>query len=291
MAQGRVIRAISGFFDVFDDGVTRRCRARGVFKKQGVTVLVGDIVDYEPIGSREGIVTLVHQRRTELVRPPIANVNQVLVVFAFVTPDLNLLMLDKTLIAASIAGVTPSVVFTKADLETPEQVERICQTYRACEYQTLAISATMGQGIEEVRALMQGAINVFAGPSGAGKSTLANAVVPGVDLEIGAVSKKIGRGKQTTRHVELFTLDEETWLADAPGFSQLQLQVESRVLKTYFPDFHEPAKGCPYRGCLHIDEEDCAVKSAAQDGRIAASRYDSYVQMYAEIRDREENMY
>ncbi|WP_436663516.1 ribosome small subunit-dependent GTPase A [Alicyclobacillus acidoterrestris] len=291
MAEGRVVRAISGFFDVYDNGLVRRCRARGVFKKQGVTVLVGDIVMYDPIGTKEGIITSVLPRQSELVRPPIANVNHVLVVFAFVTPDLNFLMLDKTITAALIAGVEPSVVFTKADLVDEETAQRTCAIYRDCGIRTLAIATKQGTGVDAVRELMSGRVNVVAGPSGAGKSTLANALSPGLQLQMGEVSEKIGRGKQTTRHVELFQLDEDTWLADAPGFSQLQLNVESRELKRYFPDFTEPAGTCAYRGCMHVDEEGCGVKAQVDSGRIHRSRYDSYVQMYQELREQEENMY
>ncbi|WAH35492.1 ribosome small subunit-dependent GTPase A [Alicyclobacillus dauci] len=289
MATGRVIRAISGFFDVNDGEVTRRCRARGVFKKQGVTVLVGDIVEYEPMGSQEGVVVSVHPRSSELVRPPIANTDHALVVFSFVTPDLTPLMLDKTITSVLIAGVKPSIVFTKADLAEPSFVEAVSSLYRKCGFQTLAISAKQGEGVEQVRTLMQGRINVFAGPSGAGKSTLANAVAPGLKLQMGAVSEKIGRGRQTTRHVELFQLDHETWLADAPGFSQLQLSVPARELGTFFPEFQKV--NCAYRGCSHLDEEGCAVRASVERGEIAQSRYDSYQQMYHEIREREENMY
>ncbi|MFD1677268.1 ribosome small subunit-dependent GTPase A [Alicyclobacillus fodiniaquatilis] len=289
MAEGKVIRAISGFFDIYDTGVVRRCRARGVFKKQGVTVLVGDEVEYEPIGQQEGIVNSVKPRQTELIRPPIANVNHVLVVFSYVTPDLNLLMVDKTIAAAIIAGVTPSLVLTKRDLASLPEAEQVVDIYRECGLEVVSISTKEASSVDLVRALMQGKTNVVAGPSGAGKSTLANALAPGLALKMGAVSEKIGRGRQTTRHVELFQLDAETWLADAPGFSQLQLNVESRALRNYFPDF--AAFDCPYRGCLHMDEESCLVKAAAESGQLASSRYENYRQIYQEIREREERMY
>lgn len=291
MGEGRVIRAISGFFDVRDEAGVRRCRARGVFKKNGVTVLVGDRVVFEPIGLMEGVVTEVLPRSSELVRPPIANVDHVLVVFSLVTPDLNLLMLDKTIVAASLAGVRPSVVLTKSDLAPPDEVAATREIYERCGYATLAIAAKNGIGIDQVRALMKGNVNVVAGPSGAGKSTLANALAPNLELQMGEVSEKIGRGKQTTRHVELFQLDDDTWLADAPGFSQLQLNVASRDLRLHFPDFIEAASACPYRGCLHMDENVCGVKTWVSDGRIAASRYHSYQQLCIEIRERELSEY
>ncbi|GLG01066.1 putative ribosome biogenesis GTPase RsgA [Alicyclobacillus hesperidum subsp. aegles] len=291
MAEGRVIRAISGFFDVQDGEKVRRCRARGVFKKRGTTVLVGDRVLYEPIGSNEGVIGEVLPRTTELVRPPIANVDHVVVACSFVTPDLNLYMLDKTLVAAALAGVEPTVVLTKSDLVVSERVEEIVKLYRGIGYETYAIAAKFGSGVAQVRARLKGRISVFAGPSGAGKSTLANALLPGLHLQTGEVSEKIGRGKQTTRHVELFQMDAESWVADAPGFSQLQLELASRDLREYFLDFAEPAQACGYRGCLHLDEEGCGVKDAVERSQIALSRYTSYRQLYHEIREQELNEY
>lgn len=292
MNEGRVVKAISGFFDVYDGGVTRRCRARGVFKKQGVTVLVGDSVEYEPIGAHEGIVVSVRPRHSQLIRPPIANVDHALVVFSFVTPRLSLYMLDKTLVAAAIAGVDASVVLSKSDLVDKTEVNRVCQLYTDCGYTVLPVSVKTDENIDLVGRVMYGKINVFSGPSGAGKSTLANAMLPGMDLQMGAVSVKIGRGKQTTRHVELFALDDGvTWLADAPGFSQLQLNTSSRDLTQFFPDFIPLINDCGYRGCSHLEETDCAVKEAVHGRRIAQSRYENYEQMYREIKEQEENMY
>ncbi|GMA58852.1 ribosome biogenesis GTPase [Alicyclobacillus sacchari] len=291
MAEGRVIRAISGFFDVQDGEQLRRCRARGVFKKRGTTVLVGDRVKYDPIGSHEGVIVEVLPRATELVRPPIANVDHVVVACSFVTPDLNLYMLDKTLVAAASAGVEATIVLTKSDLATPGRVTEIVERYRAIGYETYAIAAKFGNGVEQVRSRLKGRISVFAGPSGAGKSTLANALLPGLHLQMGEVSEKIGRGKQTTRHVELFQMDEASWVADAPGFSQLQLEVASRDLREYFMDFAEPAQACSYRGCLHLDEEGCGVKAAVDRALIASTRYVSYRQLYQEIREQELNEY
>lgn len=292
MKQGRVVKAISGFFDVYDEGVTRRCRARGVFKKQGVSVLVGDRVTYEPMGLQEGVVVAVEPRTSELIRPPIANVDHALVVFAFVTPDLSRYMLDKTLVATAIAGVEVTVVLSKADLVSEEEVRLVSSVYRSCGYKVIPVATKLGLNVADVLASLQGKINVFAGPSGAGKSTLANAVLPGMDLQMGDVSEKIGRGKQTTRHIELFRIGEDsTWLADAPGFSQLQLNISSRELTNFFPDFTEWMVDCAYRGCAHLDEEDCAVKQAVDRGDIAESRYESYQLMYKEVREREESMY
>ncbi|SIT00882.1 ribosome small subunit-dependent GTPase A [Alicyclobacillus vulcanalis] len=291
MREGRVIRAISGFFDVFDDGNVVRCRARGVFKVKGTTVLVGDFVRYEPTGTQEGVIREVLERRTELIRPPIANVDHVVIACSFVTPDLNLYMLDKILLLASVARVEPTIAFTKADLASPENVRAICDLYRRAGYTAMAVAAKQALGVAEIRARLQGRVTVLAGPSGAGKSTLASALAPGMAFKTGEVSGKIGRGRQTTRHVELVRLDDDTWMADAPGFSQLQVPVASRDVKHHFPEFRAWADACAYRDCLHLDEEACAVRRAAEEGRVAPSRYASYRQLYQEAREQELNAY
>ncbi|WP_206831193.1 ribosome small subunit-dependent GTPase A [Alicyclobacillus fructus] len=291
MREGRVIRAISGFFDVFDEGCVRRCRARGVFKVKGTTVLVGDFVRYEPVGSQEGIIREVLPRRTMLIRPPIANVDHVVVACSFVTPDLNFYMLDKTLLQASVAGVEPTVAFTKADLASPDRVSATVETYQRLGYEAVAVAAKRGEGVAVVRARLVGRVTVLAGPSGAGKSTLANALAPGISFKTGEVSEKIGRGRQTTRHVELVRLDDTTWIADAPGFSQLQIPVPSREVRLHFPEFRALAEDCAYRDCLHLDEDHCAVKQAVAEGRVPASRYASYKQLYEEAREQELSAY
>nr|WP_242549781.1 ribosome small subunit-dependent GTPase A [Alicyclobacillus mali (ex Roth et al. 2021)] len=289
--EGRVIRAIGGFFDVFDDGHIRRCRARGVFKVKGTTVLVGDFVRYEPVGAQEGIIREVLPRRTELVRPPIANVDHVVVACSFVTPDLSFYMLDKTLLQVSVAGVEPTIVFTKADLVEQAESDAAVDTYRRVGYEAVAVSVRQGEGLDRLRWRLKGHVTVLAGPSGAGKSTLANALAPGISFKTGEVSEKIGRGRQTTRHVELVRLDDATWLADAPGFSQLHVYVASREVKFHFREFLPWVQRCTYRDCLHLDEDGCSVKSAVEEGRIPASRYMSYKQLYEEAREQELNAY
>jgi len=289
--EGRVVRAISGFFDVFDDGQVRRCRARGVFKVKGTTVLVGDFVRYEPVGAQEGIIREVLPRRTELIRPPIANVDHVVVACSFVTPDLSFYMLDKTLLQASVAGVEPTIAFTKADLVSPERASATVELYRRLGYEAVAVAAKQGEGVSLLRARLQGRVTVLAGPSGAGKSTLANALAPGISFKTGEVSEKIGRGRQTTRHVELVRLDDATWMADAPGFSQLQVPVASREVRLHFPEFRPLAQECAYRDCLHLDEDNCAVKRAVEEGHVTATRYMSYRQLYEEAREQELNAY
>lgn len=284
-------RAIGGFFDVVDNGQMRRCRARGVFKLRKTTIATGDRVRYEPIGSHEGIVEEVFPRRTHLVRPTIANVDQVLMVFSVVSPEINIHLLDRTLAAAHIAGVDSVIILTKTDLADSEVVERILDVYSPVGYPVIPIASKQGVGVDDVKALLPGKITVFAGPSGAGKSTLANAILPSLGVKMGEISDKIGLGKHTTRHVELFCVGADAWIADAPGFSQLDVNVPSNELRYHLPEFDGPASLCAYRGCLHTDEGECGVKEAVLQGTVSQSRYESYRLMFDEIRDREEHKY
>lgn len=284
-------RAIGGFFDVVDHGQMRRCRARGVFKLRKTSIATGDRVRYEPIGSHEGIVEEVLPRHSHLVRPTIANVDQVLMVFSIVSPDLNIHLLDRTLAAAHIAGVESVIVLTKTDLAEAGAVERILRIYSPIGFPIIPIASKQGVGVDDVKALLTGKITVFAGPSGAGKSTLANAILPSLGAKMGEISDKAGLGKHTTRHVELFSIREDAWIADAPGFSQLEVDVPSSDLRYHFPDFDGPSTQCAYRGCLHTDEVECGIKEALLKGVISQSRYESYLLMFDEIRDREEHKY
>jgi len=289
--EGLVTRALNSFFDVVGPFGMRRCRARGVFKKRGTTVLVGDRVTFDPIGATEGIIHNVQARRMFLVRPPIANVDQVFLVFSMATPDFHPNLLDRTLIQVMAADVVPCIVITKCDLASAAQVTAATRPYEEAGYNVLKVSDKGTTGMTGVFAALQGKITVFAGPSGAGKSTLANAISPELGLKMGEVSEKLGHGKHTTRHVELYPVNETTWLADAPGFSQMDVQVAASKLRSYYPEFEKPAEQCMYRGCLHVDEVDCGVKEAVVSGDVHAVRYESYRHLYLEIADREAHQY
>jgi ribosome biogenesis GTPase / thiamine phosphate phosphatase len=291
MHEGLVIRAQSSFFEVSSSGEsTRLCRARGVFKKQGVRILVGDRVMFNPIGQQEGIIQEVMPRDTFLVRPPIANISQVLIVFSIVTPDLNRNLLDKMLVSAEHARIPSVIILTKCDLASEADIESVRSIYTAAGYTVLSVATKKGYGVDSVLAVLKGNVTVFAGPSGAGKSTLANAISPELGLRMGAISDKAGLGKHTTRHVELFHVAGETWVADAPGFSQLDVQIPSTELRDYFPEFAR-VNECPYRGCAHIDEQDCRVKEAVFANLIDKDRFNSYRLMFEAIREREVHKY
>jgi ribosome biogenesis GTPase / thiamine phosphate phosphatase len=291
MAEGVVTRVLAGFFDVTDGNDTYRCRARGVFRKRKTTVLVGDRVVYQDTGRSEGWIEEVLPRQTELVRPPIANVSQAVLVFSAVNPEFQSYLLDKALVVVSHAGLEELIVITKVDLVSSAVLADLISPYVAAGYRIIPISTKDQTGVTDVRSALKGHTSVFVGPSGVGKSSLGNALSPELGLKMGEISEKMGRGKHTTRHTELFMIDRDTYVADAAGFSQLQVDVPSVDLRLYFPEFFLFAKDCPYRGCLHFDEEECAVKQAVQMNQIASSRYESYCQLYDEVHHREETKY
>ncbi|WP_067922025.1 ribosome small subunit-dependent GTPase A [Alicyclobacillus shizuokensis] len=291
MPDGIVVRGRGGFFDVVGNGGSWRCRARGVFRKRGVNLLVGDRVRLNETGAGEGVITEVLPRETELVRPPIANADQALLVFSVRSPDFQAGLLDRTLVAVAARGLRPVVVLSKADLMEGEAVAALAVPYRQAGYPVHPVSSRTKQGLDPIWSELMGHITVFAGPSGAGKSSLANAIDPQLGLQMGDISDKLRRGRHTTRHVELFRISDATYIADAPGFSQLDLDVEAAQLRLYFPEFQVTAGDCAYRGCLHVDEQDCGVKRAVAAGLLASTRYESYCHLYQELKQKEARRY
>ncbi|KIL41135.1 GTPase RsgA [Gordoniibacillus kamchatkensis] len=300
MPKGLIVKALSGFYYVLEDGQEAageqpvQCRARGIFKKKGITPLVGDRVSFERTGNGEGTVDEIAPRTTELIRPPIANMELALLAFSVVEPDLNVQLLDKFLVHIEHAGLTPVICLTKRDLlkEADDdvlaaEVEQAAALYRSIGYEVLITSSKWREGIEQVAARIAGGLTVIAGQSGVGKSSLLNALIPGLELETNAISHKLGRGKHTTRHVELLPLPAGGWVADTPGFSQLDFaEIEAESLGACFREFGELAERCKFRGCLHVHEPDCRVREAAGTGDIAESRYEHYVQFLQMIRER-----
>lgn len=287
------MRVLSGFFDVADVATEAvyRCRPRGVLKKKGVHILVGDNVTYERTENEAGVIEEVQPRKTELVRPPVANVTQALLVSSVVNPDFQPYLLDKSLVSVTMANLHPVILVTKCDLASPDQVEQVADRYRSIGYDVIEVSLVHGHGLSELQQVCQGHTSVFVGPSGVGKSSLGNALHPELGLRMGQLSEKSGRGRHTTRHTELFWIGRDTFVADAAGFSQLRIDVPATELRLYFPEFASAANDCPYRGCLHVDEVECGVKSAVKRGDISNARYDSYCTLYAELRQREATQY
>lgn len=287
MPTGIIMKALSGYYYVKgdDDVGWIQCRARGIFKKRGQSPLVGDRVTYSATENGEGTVDEIGARTSELVRPPVANADLAVLVFSVVRPELNLRLLDKFLVHTEHAGLDAVIVFTKLDrLQDDEDGTRIAEEtgqarelYESIGYETLLTSAHRGEGIQELRSRLSGHIAVFAGQSGVGKSSLVNALVPGLTLETGEISDKLGRGKHTTRHVELVPVDGGGIVADTPGFSQLDFeQLGIDDIASCFREFRELAGGCKFRGCTHTHEPACAVREAVEAGQASASRYDHY---------------
>lgn len=288
--QGKIIKGIAGFYYVHagSRGVYE-CKAKGIFRKEKIKPLVGDNVELEILdeAEKEGNIKAILERKSTLVRPAVANIEQALIVFAIVKPDPNFNLLDRFLIQMEQQNLPCIICFNKSDIASEKEQKELKAAYETCGYQVLFISVLEKEGIGELRRLLQGKTTTVAGPSGVGKSSLINCLYPQAGMETGEISTKIDRGKHTTRHSELFALDEETFILDTPGFSSLELfGVEKEALKEYYPEFSEYEKNCRFRGCAHISEPDCGVKAALADGKISEVRYHNYTVLYKELKNR-----
>jgi ribosome biogenesis GTPase len=293
MPQGIIVKAIAGFYYVQDGEAVRQCRARGVFKKEGITPLVGDRVEYTPIGGQEGVVEKILPRKLELVRPPIANIDQAVLTFSVREPDFNAKLLDRMLVQLERVGLPTVIVLTKLDLlDDQAQAESWIAPYRKMGYQTALVSAKDEEGVEQVRELLRGKLSGMAGNSGVGKSTLLNRLAPGLNLAIGEISQKLGRGKHTTRHSEIFRVFDDTYVIDTPGFATLEFTgLEPERLAECFRDIWEVSRDCKYRGCLHESEDGCAVRKASENGVLSKYRYDHYLEFLEEVKEAKERRY
>lgn len=301
MPEGVIVKALSGYYYVkpLVNGMAAsgekdavQCRARGIFKKKGVTPLVGDHIVYSHTENGEGMVDEILPRRSELIRPPVANVDLAVLVFSVREPDLNLQLLDKFLVHIEHSGLDTVICLTKQDLlsDKPDAEDPVMQVkalYEQIGYQVIISSSRLGLGTDLLKERLKGQISVFSGQSGVGKSSLLNRLVPGLTLETSAISMRLGRGKHTTRHVELIELEEGGFVADTPGFSQLDfLELGVEELSTCFRDFASFAEQCKFRGCSHTHEPGCKVREAVEEGKIATSRYEHYVLFLTEMKDK-----
>ncbi len=280
MAEGKIIKALSGFYYVLDNNKVIQCRGRGVFRKNKVTPLVGDYVEFQAENVTDGYILKVFDRKNELVRPPIANVDQAILVFSALEPDFSTALLDRFLVLVESKDIEPIICITKMDLLTSEQVSKIekyAKQYRSFGYEVLETSSKTEQGLKELTPYLKDKISVFAGQSGVGKSSLLNALKPELDLKTAMISSHLGRGKHTTRHVELIDI-KNGLVADTPGFSSLEFsELEVEELPHCFPEMIKVSEECKFRGCLHINEPKCAVKKAVTSGEIPTYRYDHYL--------------
>ena len=285
---GILVKAIAGFYYVEAGGRIYSCKARGIFRKQSCEPLVGDTVRItaETEGELDGRVEEILPRRNRLVRPPLANVTRLFIVSAYSNPAPNSLVIDKLIAIAENKGIEPLLIFNKNDQGDFSDWEEI---YKAAGFEVFSVSCLTGDGIEAVRAALGEGISVFSGNSGVGKSSLLNRLFDGLALATGEVSEKLGRGRHTTRPVELFRMENGGYVADTPGFASLDLEKSEVVCKEDLPfafrEFAPYLGRCRFTSCAHVGEKGCAVADAVGRGEIPASRYESYRRMYEEVKD------
>ena len=288
MINGKIIKGIGGFYYVDTEKGLYECRARGIFRKNKITPLVGDRVSISVVDeeNKKGVVEEIEERDTELVRPPIANVDKALIVFAIKNPAPNLSLLDRFIVLAEKENLEIVIVFTKVDLDADgELLEELKSIYEVSGYKVIPVSNKLKLNIDKIKEELKENTVVFAGPSGVGKSSLLNEVDKNFELKTGEVSDKIKRGKHTTRHAELLKLECGGMVADTPGFSSLTLDdTDESELKEYFIEF-DKYDDCRFGSrCIHENEPSCAVKEAVENGEISKKRYESYIQLLNEIR-------
>ncbi|WP_405340851.1 ribosome small subunit-dependent GTPase A [Ruminococcus sp.] len=282
---GIIIKITGGFYYVEAADSVYECKARGVFRKRGMSPLVGDIVDITVPDDGYCSIDQIHERRNSLVRPALANLDNLMIISSVREPDVNLYLIDKMTAAAVNKEITPIVVFSKSDLA---QTDDLVEIYRKVNIPAFSFSSVDNKGIEEIKAVLKDKVTAFCGNSGVGKSTLLNALFPELSLQTGEISDKLGRGRHTTRTVELFK-KHGGYIADTPGFSTVDIErfelIRKDDLKFAFPEFDEYFGTCQFNSCNHVCEKGCRVLEAVEEGIIPQSRHDSYVRMYNEVKD------
>lgn len=296
--EGKIVKGIAGFYYVNCLTETGEklyeCRAKGIFRKDKIKHLVGDNALIQVTSEEKGLgnIQRILPRKNRLIRPEVANIDQALIIFAMAEPQPNLNLLDRFLVMMEMQGIDTAICFNKLDIVTKEEEERLLATYEKCASEVLFVSSRENIGMDQICQLLEGRTSVLAGPSGVGKSSILNKIFPEAASQTGEVSEKIGRGKHTTRHSELFCVGEGTYLFDTPGFSSLRVpEMEKEELKNYFTEFVPYEGGCRFMGCTHTHEPDCRVKEALDQGQISPVRYENYVQMYEELKEWERRKY
>lgn len=288
--QGRIMKGIAGFYYVYaEDRQLYECKAKGIFRKDNRKPLVGDFVEITVLDEREkeGNLVRILPRKNSLIRPAVANVDQAFVIFAMEDPKPNFLLLDRFLIMMEQQGIPAVICFNKIDLAKQEEVDLLAGIYRECGYHVILASAAKKTGLEEIRQALRGQTTVVAGPSGVGKSSLTNLMQEEVQMETGEISRKLKRGRHTTRHSQIIPVADQTFLVDTPGFTSLYLtDMEEQELKDYFREFRKYEGNCRFQGCRHIHEPGCAVKEALEKEEISSLRYEDYLGLYQELREK-----
>ncbi len=288
--QGLIIENISNLYKIETNKNIYEAVARGKFKNDNITPVVGDNVVFEVIDeeNKKAVIEEILERKIYVKRPKIANITQMIFVLSSKDPKPDILMLDKQLAFAEFLGVKSLILLNKTDLDNKKRFKEIRLTYEKIGYKVIETQAKEGIGIEELKKELKGNINVFSGNSGVGKSTLINGIFKEQMTQEGEISKKNKKGKNTTTYIKLYEIDKNTYIADTPGFSTFDIsEIESDKLCNYFKEFKEYIKNCEYIGCTHIKEENCGIKQALENGKITENRYQNFCKIYQDLKEKE----
>ena len=287
---GKIIKGIAGFYYVHDGhSKIYECKAKGIFRNRKIKPIVGDDVSFTILDEEQktGNIEEILPRKNMLIRPAVSNIDQAVVVFAVTDPTPNLNLLDRFLVMMERQEVPVTICFNKIDLSEHGEIDKLKRIYETAGYQVHFISAHEEAGMPELRDILLGKTTVLAGPSGVGKSSITNLLHPEARMETGVISEKIRRGKHTTRHSELFFVGAGTYMMDTPGFSSMYIEdMEPEQLKDFFPEFEQCEDECRFLGCVHVGEKICGVKKAVAESMISRSRYDNYLHLYQELKDK-----
>lgn len=282
---GIITKLVGGTYSVCASDAVYECKARGVFRKRGLSPVCGDRVSVE-INGTEAVITEVHPRKSFIVRPPLANLDVLVLVNSTKKPAANLTLIDKFSAVAVYKDIEPVIVFTKTDLES---ADGLMETYQKTGFKTFSVNNTTGEGADEIKSYLSGKISAFTGNTGVGKSSLMNNLFDGLNIDTAEISEKLGRGRHTTRHTQLYPIEGGGYVADTPGFSSFETGkydiIKKEQLQHCFPEFKSFLGKCRFEDCFHISEPGCAVKQAVSDGHICQSRYQSYTEMFEEAKN------
>lgn len=294
MPEGLILKGIGGFYQVEGNNGLYECKTRGIFRKKGITPLPGDYVQFTITSEnlREGWIEEIKERKNAFVRPPVANVKQLAIVIAGLSPEPDYLLVDKLLISALKNDIQPIIIINKTDLLDTEYLQSMEANYQTTGFPVIPMSKITMQGYDKLHDRLRGSCTVFAGQSGVGKSTILNIIMDEWVMETNTVSEKIQRGRHTTRHVQLLPLDCRGYVVDTPGFSSFSLEgFKHDELAWYYPEFEKVQETCRFHGCSHVNEPDCAIKKAVTTGEISSRRYECYRKLYEELKESYEQRY
>ena len=288
--QGFIIENISNLYQIKNENKVYEATARGKFKKDDITPVVGDFVQFEIVDeeNKKAVITEIEERKVYIKRPKLANITQLIFVLSSKEPKPDLLMLDKQLAFAEFLNIKSVIILNKIDLDKKHEFTQIENTYKKIGYKVLQTNAKEKIGIEELKEVMQNEVNAFSGNSGVGKSTLINGIFKDNITQEGEISKKNKRGKNTTTAIKMYEIEKNTWIADTPGFSTFEIgEIDSKDLDKYFKEFQNELVNCEFIGCTHIKEQNCGIKKAVEEGRIDVGRYERFCKIYEELKEKE----